>query len=85
MGDRDRADVGVVIGGDVPALRVGVRLVMEGRREVGRRVGIDPLGDRRREDVHLERRARLPPRLSSQVVLVMSVPGRNRGLRLIEA
>ena len=87
-GPLDRRPAGVVVAVGLRAppravLAVAVRVgpVVERRREVRRRRGIDPLLDRRREHERLERRAGLAARLREQVELVLAVPGRDRGHR----
>ena len=80
--DRRRADVRVRVGRDVPGLLVRVRLIVERRRHIRRRVGIDALGDRLGEDEGLERRAGLATCLCGEIELVARASRRNRRHRL---
>ena len=77
--DRDRAEVRVVVGRDVPRGGVRVGLVVERRRRVVRRRGVDAQLDRGREHERLEGRARLALRLGDEVELVALLARRHGG------
>ncbi len=76
--DRRPAGVGVVVRRHLPRRDVRVRLVVERRRDVVRRRGVDLPHHGSRQHKGLERRAGLPPRLRDEVELVVLAPGGHR-------